>query len=72
LKISLLTFPITLNFPTKALSLTVKIGTLALADSDCLKITGSTINDTLKNYPDIKIYIYPDGVLGDEEEMVKK
>jgi TRAP-type C4-dicarboxylate transport system substrate-binding protein len=72
LKISILTFPITLNFPTKALSLTVKIGTLAPADSDWLKIIGSTINDTLKNYPDIKVYIYPGGVLGDEEEMVKK
>jgi TRAP-type C4-dicarboxylate transport system substrate-binding protein len=30
------------------------------------------INDTLKNYPDIKVYIYSGGVLGDEEEMVKK
>ncbi|MDT7906948.1 MAG: TRAP transporter substrate-binding protein DctP [Candidatus Calescibacterium sp.] len=72
LKISLLTLPIILNFPKKALSLTVKIGTLAPADSDWLKIIGSIINDTLKNYPDIKFYIYPDGVLGDEEEMVKK
>jgi hypothetical protein len=37
-----------------------------------LKIIGSTINDTLKNYPDIKVYIYLGGVLGAEEEMVKK
>jgi hypothetical protein len=37
-----------------------------------LKVIGSTINDTLKNYPDIKISIYSGGVLGDEEEMVKK
>jgi TRAP-type C4-dicarboxylate transport system substrate-binding protein len=72
LKISLLTLPIILNSPTKALSLTVKIGTLAPADSDWLKIIGSIISDTLKNYPDIKFYIYPGGVLGDEEEMVKK
>ncbi|MFZ8805309.1 MAG: hypothetical protein ACO2PO_20350 [Candidatus Calescibacterium sp.] len=72
LKISPLTLPIILNSPTKALSLTVKIGTLAPADSDWLKIIGSIINDTLKNYPDIKFYIYPGGVLGDEEEMVKK
>jgi TRAP-type C4-dicarboxylate transport system substrate-binding protein len=70
-KITLLTISIALCLYQESLGLTIKIGTLAPADSDWLKIINDIIIDTTKN-SEVKFVLYTGGTMGDEDEMIRK
>jgi len=70
-KITLLTISIALCLYQESLGLTIKIGTLAPADSDWIKIINDIIIDTTKN-SEVKFVLYTGGTMGDEDEMIRK
>jgi TRAP-type C4-dicarboxylate transport system substrate-binding protein len=70
-KLTLLTISIALSLYQECFGLTVKIGTLAPADSDWMKIINDIIIDTIKN-SDVKFVFYTGGTMGDEDEMIRK